>query len=270
MSIVRFEDVNEANPGLHGGKGASLAKMVRAGFVVPPGFIIDANSYRKLDDKLKGEILAAFDELGTKYVAVRSSAIAEDGMSAAWAGQLETYLNTTRDELTGRVEDCWNSLSSERAKAYADENNVDLVSQKVAVVVQAMAQSDVSGVAFSAHPITQSREQVVIEAAYGLGEAVVSGQVTPDTYIVNKSSGEAEKHLAKQTRKLSMVEGETDWWAVEDGDAQKLSDEHIKELTEAVVNLEKFYKFAVDVEWLVKDGTIYITQSRPITTLNEV
>ena len=263
-----MSDIKSVDSNIYGGKAASLALMIGEGINVPPGFVVDAESYMNMDDTLEKIVMEAFDELGSEYVAVRSSAIAEDGMGAAWAGQLETYLNTTKDDLIKNIEACWASLNSDRAKAYAEENSVDLTDQKVAVVVQVMKQSEVSGVAFSAHPVTQSLDHVVIEAAFGLGEAVVSGQVTPDTYIVNKATKDVEKHVAKQTRKLEKVEGVTDWQDVADGEKQKLSDGLIDQLTEQVIKLEKFYGFPVDVEWLVVESEVFITQSRPITTLD--
>ena len=270
MSVVKLSDIQSPDTSLYGGKAASLARMIAEGFHVPPGFVVDADSYEEMSDELETELLAAFDELGAEYVAVRSSALAEDGHTAAWAGQLETYLNTTRNDLAQRVRYCWASLKSERAAAYANEHGVDIEKQKVAVVVQAMMQSEVSGVAFSAHPVTQSLDQVVIEAAYGLGEAVVSWQVTPDTYIVQKAdTSQIEAHVAKQTRKLAMEDGTTDWVDVADGDHQKLSNEMIAQLAAIVKDLEVYYGHPVDVEWLEFEGELFITQSRPITTLTK-
>lgn len=268
MSVVKLSEIKNADTKLYGGKAASLSKMIEAGFSVPDGFVVDADSYQLMDDTLEKKVLEAFDRLGSEYVAVRSSATVEDGASAAWAGQLDTFLNTTKSQLIKNIEACWTSLQSDRARAYADENSVDLAKQKVAVVVQEMVQSEVAGVAFSVHPVTQNRDQIVVEAAYGLGEAVVSGQVTPDTYIVEKQPlAISARHVATQTRQLSKKEGVTDWQDVVAGEEQKLSDEKLLELCETVSRIEDYYSHPVDVEWLEFEGRIYITQSRPITTL---
>jgi len=267
LSVIKLSEITDFNVAKYGGKAVSLAKMLKAGVSVPPGFVIDTDSYLQMDDDLREQINSAFIDLDAECVAVRSSAPAEDGDSAAWAGQLETFLNTTNDNLIENIEACWASLGSDRAKAYAEENDVDLSTQKVAVIVQAMVQSDVSGVAFSVHPVTQNIDQVVIEAAYGLGEAVVSGQVTPDTYVVSKNSGRInDKYIAKQTKRLD----KKGWQGVsEDGGVQKISDEQITELTAMAVKLEDYFDMPIDVEWLLKEGILYITQSRPITTLEK-
>ena len=224
---------------LAGGKGASLSRLIGAGFNVPAGFVITSNV-------AGGEaILGAFDKLGAEKVAVRSSAMAEDGSKDAWAGQLDTFLNVTRDKLLEKVSACFDSAESERAKAYASQKKIS--SGDVAVIVQAMVPSEISGVAFSAHPVTNNRGQVVIEAVKGLGESLVSGKVTPDTYIVNKSSGAIlEKHLNA---------------------TQILDEKQIDTLTESVRKIEDIFGFPVDVEWAFAEGKLFILQSRPITTL---
>src|SRR3989344_5368107 len=128
------------------------------------------------------EIKEFFKRLDSKYVAVRSSATAEDSASAAWAGQLESYLNTTEDILLENVKKCWASLFTPRAIFYRFEKDLHKQKISVAVVVQKMVESEISGIAFSVHPITQDRNQLIIEAGFGLGEAIVSGQITPDSY----------------------------------------------------------------------------------------
>jgi len=229
---------------LAGGKGASLARLLDARFNVPPGFVITTAS-KSLDKQLEAEILAAFDKLGAKYVAVRSSAAAEDGAKDAWAGQLDTFLNVTRDKLLEKIKLCLDSNESERAKSYAEQKQIN--SGAVAVIVQKMVPSEISGVAFSAHPVTNSLDQVVIEAVTGLGEDLVSGRVTPDTYVANKRSGEViEKHLAS---------------------SQVLNQTQIKTICEEVRLIEKSFGFPVDVEWTLSEDKLFILQSRPITTL---
>ncbi len=247
-----------------GGKGLSLVKMTKAGFVVPPGFVISASAQQRTPE-LDKEILRAFNKLGAERIAVRSSATMEDSRSTAWAGQLETYLNITENSLLDSVEKCWQSINSDRAKSYADQHNIK--SGAVAVVVQKMVQATVSGIAFSVHPVTRSDKQVVIEAALGLCEPIVSGIVTPDMYAINKDNLEvSEKHLAAQTKKLVLMDGKNEYQEINDN-TQKLSDALLKVLAQQVKKLEDYYKYPVDVEWAVENGQLYITQCRPITTL---
>lgn len=221
-------------------------------------------------EEIKQSILLAFDQLGASVVAVRSSATAEDGMHAAWAGQLESYLNTTREMVVMRVKNCWTSLFSPRALAYRFEQGLIDQSISVAVVMQTMVQSDVSGIAFSLHPVTQRMDQVVIEAGYGLGEAIVSGQITPDTYIVDKLSKQPiEKHIASQDRMITRGQSGGDVWIdvlPEDRAIQKLTDQDIRHLSDLVLRIEQHYGFPVDIEWAKAGNTFYILQSRPVTT----
>ncbi len=133
------------------------------------------------------EIQKFFKDLNTKYVAVRSSATAEDSASAAWAGQLDSYLNTTEENLLENVKKCWASLFTPRAIFYRFEKNLHKQKISVAVIVQKMVESEVSGIAFSVHPVTEDHNQLIIEAGFGLGEAIVSGQITPDSYVVEKN-----------------------------------------------------------------------------------
>jgi len=141
-----------------------------------------------MPDDIKQEVQSQFDQLGADYVAVRSSATAEDSASAAWAGQLDTFLNTTQESLLKNVQKCWASLFTPRAIFYRFEQGLENHHISVAVVVQKMIQSETSGIAFSVHPVTQDRNQMIIEAGFGLGEAIVSGSVTPDAYVIKKDT----------------------------------------------------------------------------------
>jgi phosphoenolpyruvate synthase/pyruvate phosphate dikinase len=269
MITKRLFSLAEANRlELVGGKGYALGEMIRAGFNVPEGFVLSVSSFKKMRPSLKTQLLSRFDELQVEFVAVRSSAIKEDGAEVTWAGQLETYLNRNRDNLLQSIEECWKSANSIRAQSYAAQKGIS--STKVAVIVQEMIQSEVSGVAFSVHPISNNNAQVVIEAGFGLGEAVVSGQVTPDTYIVDKKAGRiVEKYISHQKRKLIRNStGETVWEDISShGDEQKLTNEQVEKLRRLTVELEVFFRFPVDVEWAISKGKIYILQSRPITTI---
>ncbi|HSX35827.1 MAG TPA: PEP/pyruvate-binding domain-containing protein [Patescibacteria group bacterium] len=251
-----------------GGKARALAKMLAAGFSVPEGFVVSAHAFKHMTAQLQEQLLKRFDDLGADFVAVRSSAINEDGSDAAWAGQLDTYLNTHRGNLLQNIERCWESATSARAKAYAKQKSLDV--GPVAVIVQKMIQSDLSGVAFSVHPVTNNRLHMVIEAGLGLGEAIVSGEITPDTYVVHKTSGDVlELHIAEQAKKLvKSLAGENVWELLGlEGKGQKLVDAHIADLAGVIGKLETFFGHPVDVEWALHKGTFYILQSRPITTL---
>ncbi len=214
------------------------------------------------------EILTAFKKLDSRFVAVRSSATAEDSSTAAWAGQLESYLNTTKDQLLENVKRCWASLFTPRAIFYRFEQNLHQQHISVAVVVQKMVESEVSGIAFSVHPVTQDYNQLIIEAGLGLGEAIVSGQITPDSYVVEKKGWEiTEKNVAAQTKALYRSKNGGNQWKEISGSRQKLSEAQILELSRLIVRIEQHYDFPVDVEWALEKKKFYIVQSRPITTL---
>jgi pyruvate, water dikinase len=218
---------------------------------------------------IAGEIMSAFRTLKTKRVAVRSSATVEDGNTAAWAGQLETYLNTTEAELITNVMRCWASLFTPRAIVYRLTQDMKNSFISVAVVVQKMIDSEAAGVAFSVHPVTQDRNHIIIEAAFGLGEAVVSGQITPDSYVVEKQTKKVlTATVHGQSKKLVYGAAGNEWQPVTEKE-QVLSEHQIQALSELVLIIEKHYGFPVDIEWAYENGSFYIVQSRPITTLEK-
>ena len=228
--------------------------------------IKDANSPQ---DVLE-EIVSAFEELDTEFVAVRSSATAEDSSSASWAGELETYLNTTKNNLLETVKECWSSLFTQRAIFYRIEKKMDADEVAVAVVVQKMVQSEISGIAFTVHPVTKKPTSMVIEAGWGLGEAIVGGQVTPDTYVIDKEKKEiTEKYPSSQEIMIDRVGNETKEVPVPEDkkEKQKLTDEEILELAEICINIENHYSKPQDIEWARENNKFFIVQSRPITTL---
>lgn len=230
---------------------------------------------------LETEIEKAFDKLNAEFVAVRSSATAEDSSIASWAGELETYLNTTKENLLERVKQCWSSLFTPRAIFYRHEKKLIDHYVSVAVVVQKMVQSEISGIAFTVHPVTEDPDQMIIEAGYGLGEAIVGGLITPDSYVISKSEMTIlDINVGHQTRKLMKAlkhknikageEGNNEWIELgEEGNKQKLSGKQIMELAELCKKIEAHYGFPCDIEWAMEGGKFYITQSRPITTLKK-
>ncbi len=220
--------------------------------------------------RIRTQIRQSFKELEAQHVAVRSSAIAEDGVEASWAGQLETYLNTTQKYLIENIKKCWLSLFSSHALSYQLRNeHGDKVS--VAVVVQKMVQSECSGVAFSVHPVTNNRKHILIEAGFGLGEAVVAGLVTPDSYVVERATRKVVKRqISIQTRALvRSYRGIGNQWKrlkKSEGESAVLTDVQLVELAGLVLGIERHLGFPCDVEWAYERGRFYITQSRPITT----
>ena len=224
----------------------------------------------KMPKDIEAEILADFKKLKAKFVAVRSSATSEDSKTASWAGELETYLNVTERDVIKQVMKCWSSLFTPRAIFYRFEKKLHKTKVSVAVVVQKMVQSEISGIAFTVHPVTKDPNQMVIEAGFGLGEAIVGGMVTPDTYIVHKDDFSIlDINVSQQAfaivktakgnlnKKLSPAQG----------GKQKLAGRQIVELAEICKRIEAHYAHPQDIEWAMEKGRFYITQSRPITTL---
>lgn len=227
----------------------------------------------KMPEDIALEINKEFDHLGAEYVAVRSSATAEDSASAAWAGQLDSFLNTNKKELLNNVKRCWASLFTPRAIFYRFEKGLHETKISVAVVVQKMVNADISGIAFSVHPVTQDYNQIIIEAGFGLGEAIVSGQITPDSYVVEKITETVlDINVYEQKRKIVRKQGGGDEWVEVSPDManrQKLSGQQIAELSKIILNIERLYGFPCDIEWAYEKNAFYIVQSRPITTLGK-
>lgn len=225
----------------------------------------------KMPKDLEKDIVADYKKLKTKFVAVRSSATAEDSSSASWAGELDTFLNTTEKTLLVNVKKCWSSLFTPRAIFYRNEKKLLKTKVSVAVVVQKMVDSEISGIAFTVHPVTQDRNQMIIEAGYGLGEAIVSGSVTPDSYVLGKKEMSIiDINIAEQERKIvkDLTKG-VKWVPVLKSaqGKQKLNGKQIIELAKICLAIEKHYKFPCDIEWAFEKRKFYVTQSRPITTL---
>ncbi|USZ72145.1 phosphoenolpyruvate synthase [Natronosalvus halobius] len=225
-------------------------------------------------DELREEILESYREIEgdeEAFVAVRSSATAEDLPDASFAGQQETFLNITEDDLLDRVRRCWASLFTQRAIYYRQEQGFDHSVVNIAVVVQQMVDAETSGVMFTSHPSTGD-PTMIIEAAWGLGEAVVSGAVSPDNYVVSREDGSIDVTVAE--KKVMHVKDEETGETVErevDEDrrnARVLSDRDLEQLVELGERVESHYDTPQDVEWAMVDGVIYMLQSRPITTID--
>lgn len=218
------------------------------------------------------EIMRAFDKLGAQYVAVRSSATAEDSSTASWAGELETYLNTTRNDLLKTVKQCWSSLFTPQAIFYRIEKQLHEDEVAVAVVVQKMIDSEIAGICFTVHPVTKDKNSIVIEAGWGLGETIVGGQITPDNYVVEKDTLKV-RGVRLSVQEVMLIRGSSGSEEVivpaELREKKKLTENQIIELAEMCRGIESHYEFPCDIEWAFENENFYIVQSRPITTLTD-
>jgi pyruvate,water dikinase len=229
----------------------------------------------KIPEDLEELIISEYEKLGNgsnPLVAVRSSATAEDLPTASFAGQQDTFLNVSNPQsLLESIKRCWSSLFTPRAIAYRVQKGFDHASVKLAVVVQRMISSDRSGIMFTVDPNSEL-PHIIIEAGYGLGEALVGGKVTPDTYCVDKFHRKIlNKRISNQTWMLIRGEsGECMRMEVpsEITKEQKITDKQIYELAEIGNQIEMHYNKPMDIEWCIEKDQIYIVQARPITTLS--
>jgi pyruvate,water dikinase len=231
-----------------------------------------------MPEDIHDDIVKAYKELNEKdgkevYVAVRSSATAEDLPTASFAGQQSTFLNIHGESgVLQAVKECWASLFEPRAIFYRTENNFEHMRVGLASVVQKMVQSEKAGVVFTVDPLYQDPDIISIETAYGLGEVVVSGQITPDTYRVGKKNLHIlDKNVVKQPWMLIKMDGKNKKVEIKDEAQgnQKLTDIEIKDLAKECKRIEEHYNFPQDIEYGFEKGNLYIVQSRPITTLDE-
>ncbi|MDL9979218.1 PEP/pyruvate-binding domain-containing protein [Microbacterium sp. ASV49] len=259
-----------------GGKAANLGELIRARFDVPEGFCVTTEAYRlavrgtlvedgsatdaaaaraavlaaPFPDEVAVAVREAYSALGEGPVAVRSSATAEDLPGASFAGQQDTYLNVSgSDDVLDAVQRCWASLWTDRAVAYRAAQGIDGAGVALAVVVQRMVDATSAGVLFTADPVTGRRRQAVLDAALGLGEAVVSGSVDPDHFVVDTASGRIlDRRIA--------------------GAAVSVTDAQVRALAALGDRVEGAFGAPQDIEWAIDaEGGMRLTQSRPITTL---
>ncbi|MEU7985534.1 PEP/pyruvate-binding domain-containing protein [Streptosporangium canum] len=304
--ILKFDDIDAGMLPLVGGKAANLGVLTTAGLPVPPGLCVTTEAYRRVTEQAgleevldalavtaAGETRAPHELAGRARelvlsapvpadiadavrrsahgpVAVRSSATAEDLPHASFAGQQDTYLNVIgADAVLDAVRRCWASLWSDRAVAYRAANGIDHRAVLAAVVIQEMVQSEVAGVMFTANPVTGRRREAVIDASPGLGEAVVSGAVNPDHFVVDTATGRiTERRLGdKRLAVRSLPGGGVEH--IETGmEGACVTDAQIRALAELGGRVEDHYGSPQDTEWAVDaDGALWLTQSRPITTL---
>jgi len=308
---LRLEEIDRSQVALGGGKGASLGELIRVGVRVPPGFVVTrlafdafmaaadpdsrvagwlanvdagrvtaAEASQAIGDLLaaaempadvRAAIRAGVTNLGEASVSVRSSATCEDGTASAWAGQLETFLDVAPDVVESQVRACWLSMFRSCALAYGAAHGYGAGQFGVAVVVQQMVSSEVSGIGFSVHPVTQEPDLRLIEACFGLGEAIVSGRIVPDQFVVRRGSGEIVQNIRGQQREglfLEHGQPEPQWRELgEQGAQPKLTEAQALEYARLLDRIEDHYGQPVDTEWALANGEFQLLQARPITTL---
>ena len=307
-----FGETDAVRVGVTGGKGSSLARLFQAGFPVPEGFVVTAAAYRAFrarDDELAGaaerldyknpgslerqcaqirERLAGLDlpaalstELDRRLpgllakgpVAVRSSSTFEDLAGAAFAGQHDTYLNrSTPESVANAVRRCFASLWEDRAVRYRRERGLGADAASMAVVVQSMVPSETAGVVFTIQPVTGDLDTMMVNAAFGLGETVVSGEGEVDQFILDRKTGRVLE--ARIAEKSSAVAGAGDGTRTVDVPADRrrqpsLTEEQLRELARLALAVERSAGFPQDIEWAYAGGRLHLLQSRPVTRFPE-
>ena len=309
--VLELADAGREDLEVAGGKGANLGELVRMGMNVPAGFVVTTAAYEQFvkQNGLQGPIegmlsaadgaipsgaeiqealgggvmprvveeciLEAYDRLGGGAVAVRSSATAEDLPQAAFAGQQDTFLNVVGAQaLLEATRRCWASLWTERAIAYREHQGMGQEKVSLAVVVQRMAAAEVAGVMFTANPVTGAREEVVIEASPGLGEAVVSGRVTPDHFVLRRQWGRwriTERRAGRREVIIRALPGGGTEDVVGTGvaEVEAMPDAALRRLGNLGAQIEAHYGAPQDVEWAWDGESLFILQARPMTALPE-
>lgn len=307
-SITWFENIYNEDINLVGGKALNLSVMLNSAINVPLGFCITTKVFDRflndnsilqnlrvdkgigreqvfepetldLSSELKKDIISAYELLlqkanGERAVAVRSSATVEDSVKSSFAGQFKSYLNIKNERsLIEAVKRCWLSPFAPRVQSYAKRHNIHYQSISVGVIVQAMIEAEASGILFTINPVSGDKSQMIIEAAWGLGEAIVSGALTPDAYILDKKSGEIiQKSISEKSFMLTSDRdaGGTMRVYPHEGKRQKesLTIDQIQHLMQLGSKIETLFASPQDIEWAISknDGSIYILQSRPVTT----
>ncbi len=303
--VVDLARMSSRNLAVAGGKAANLGELLRAGFPVPPGFVITTAAYDQVVQKnglhdaivsavspgggasvrvrfetatippdIERAILDAYRRLGEGPVAVRSSATAEDLPEAAFAGQQETFLGIVDEKgLLDAVRRCWASLWSDRAISYRERQGLADTPVKLAVIVQRLVPADAAGVMFTANPVTGARDETIIDASTGLGEAVVSGIVTPDHFVLRNTRHRwqiVERQLGRREIEVRpRAGGGIEHVAGAPSPGPALPDAGLLQLARMGASIAKHFGRPQDVEWAWADGKLFVLQSRPITALPE-
>jgi rifampicin phosphotransferase len=297
--VAPLRDFRREDIGSAGGKGANLGELVRAEVPVPDGFVVRTVAYAaavrplglriagrfgadgdgasiradieavSMPSDMRAEIGDAYTALGAGAVAVRSSATAEDLPGAAFAGQQDTYLNIIGEAaLISAVQKCWASLWTERAIAYRARIGIDAAQVGIAVVVQRMINAEVAGVMFTADPVSGDRETIMVSASSGLGEAVVSGLVTPDSYRLDDQGHIVDYRPGRREVIVRSAPGGGVTHEPGDPDrTERLPDTVLIELSALGTAVAKHFGRPQDIEWAYAEGQVWLLQARPMTAL---
>jgi pyruvate,water dikinase len=270
--ILTFPEIAQDAEPVVGGKGLSLGRLAQAGLPVPPGFCITTHAYRQFgsaslspESELGVAIATAYRTLGAGLVAVRSSAVGEDGSELSFAGQQETILGVEGEpDICEAVARCWASLRTERAVAYRKKQGIGEEGLAMAVVVQRLVPAESAGVLFTRDPLDPTGQRLLIEASWGLGESVVSGRVQPDRFHLDRATGKVlERHIGSKSEQVT-ARGREDVPA--DMRARAcLEEPQLTALTELARRVEEHYREPRDIEWAWAGGTLWLLQARPIT-----
>lgn len=278
--ILRLDDPAALDAHRTGGKGASLARLLQAGFPVPEGFVVTTDAFRAIANGPEGALpvdvrstirasLAHYPE--ETAFAVRSSSTFEDLAGAAFAGQHDTFLNVRGvDAVVQRVRDCFTSLRSDRAVAYRAQNGFAEADATMAVVVQRLIPADVAGVAFSVNPISGDLTEAVVDANFGLGESVVGGEAAVDHWELTKATGEVRRAVIadKRVQTVTTTDGVRDAECPGPASADPcLTGTDLRALAELLRSVELHAKFPQDIEWCRADGRFWLLQARPVTRI---
>lgn len=288
-----------------GGKSYSLSMLLNNDFNVPLGFVVTSSAFfgflrnNDLAEKiqklaleiiqdnfkeksakaremiLKGEIPEGISSeidrflyrLDSKYVSVRSSAVSEDSLKSSFAGLFDTFLNIKRElrPVLESVKKCWASLFNERAVAYRIKKGFPHL-EGMAIIVQEMIPAEISGITFTVHPTDE--KSLLIEASYGVGDMIVSGEIEPDYYRINKEALEVlEKKIGRKDKMSILRSGKPKVVNVKRNHAkeQVLSDDKMEEIAETCLKVEKIFNYPQDIEWCIYDNKLWLLQSRAIT-----
>lgn len=298
-----FNFTDKAVPSLSkiGGKAKALMETTNAGFKVPEGFVLSVNFFDEWLSKIKGSeqfklvlektekdhcdalkalaldmtlsetqmnmLKSSIDAIDGDWFAVRSSSPEEDLKGTSFAGMYETYLGVKRDDLEKYIVKAFASCFDYRVMLYKVQQSIGLENTSIAIVIQRLIQSDVSGVGFSMNPLNNAYDEVLINASFGLGEAIVSGIVTPDTYVVDTASNNIlDKKINHKEIGLFLNQGSVIELQVESPMKSALNEKQIYELTSMIKDCESHYDMPMDLEWAYENGMLYLLQARPITT----
>jgi len=280
--IVWLDDPRATNADMVGAKAAHLSRLAQR-HCIPPGFCLTADAHLtrefggRVGMNLRSAIARAYKQLAARCgsdspaVAVRSSAIDEDGPHASFAGQHETYLNIRGVEsICDAVERCWASAQTEQVLAYRRRHNLPIDQVRIAVLIQLLVPADVSAVLFSINPVTCARDEMVLTASWGLGESIAGGTVTPDMWTICKADRAIlrEQIASKQRMTVSMLGGVREIDVPRLMRAQpSLEPDRVREIATLGITLERHVGWPVDLELALAAGRLYLLQCRPITTL---